>query len=149
MIPVSVLTAPMTQTVERYASLAAVSNSCLVFLHALKILGHLLSHHVLYIDGRFRCVKKLIATLLVHLTCHPLGRANCIWGKIKRAGWSVATSFISLQFIIGKVNVGNPFSRWVWQLVDIQNCLWGKLHGAGRLVSSYQLHQFLIYYHWT
>ena len=94
-----------------------------VFLHALKVFGHLLSHHVLYIVWRFRCVKKLIATLLGHLPCHPIGRANCVLGKIKRSGWSVATSFISLQFFCKQVNVGNPFSRRVWHLVDIQNCL--------------------------
>ena len=54
-----------------------------------------------------RSVKKVIATLLGRLTCHPMREQNCLGGKIFRAGWSVGTS---LQFN-NKVTVGNPFSR--------------------------------------
>ena len=37
--------------------------------------------------------KKVIATLLGRLICHPMREQNCLGGKIFRAGWSVGTSF--------------------------------------------------------
>ena len=58
-------------------------------------------------------VKKLIATLLGRLTCHPGREQNYLGGKIFWAGWSVGTSFTvsNAIYLISKLTVGNPFSR--------------------------------------
>ena len=54
-----------------------------MILHVLKILGH--SFHTMSY-ALWASVKKLVATLLGRLTCHPMREQNCLGGKIFRAG---------------------------------------------------------------